>query len=139
MLPSRLCLAMSLSLILLVGLAGCGPASDNPPNLGPRASMDGSSLSTQGLSPHHDAFTPIATPLPLASVNGTGSVSGGETVPGGNSPRAIPVLASEAGHPVDGLIVPEWIVQKVNAPNVRVRLGALDTWAQSAPPGVIDR
>ena len=39
---------------------------------------------------------------------------------------------------MDGLIVPEWIVQKVNAPNVRVRLGALDTWAQSAPPGVID-
>jgi hypothetical protein len=137
--PSRLCLAMSLSLMLIAGLAGCGPASsDNAPNLVPRASMDGPPLSKQGPSPHNDAFTPAASPLPFASVNGTGSASGTGTVPGVDSPHAGPVLASEPGHPIDGLVVPEWMVQKFNSPKVRVRLRALETWAQSAPPGAVD-
>jgi HEAT repeat protein len=39
---------------------------------------------------------------------------------------------------VDGLVVPEWMAQKLNSPNVRVRLRALETWAQSAPPGAVD-
>ena len=139
MLPTRLCLALSLSLMLLVGLVGCGPASsDHAPNLGPRASMEGPSLSKEGLSPHNDAFTPMASPLPFASVNGTGSVSGAGIVSGGDSSRAGPVLASEPGHPIDGLVVPEWMAQKLNSPNIRVRLKALETWAQSAPPGAVD-
>jgi hypothetical protein len=137
--PLRSRLALLLSLMLFVGLAGCGPASsDNAPNLGPRASMDGPSLSTQGLSPHNDAFTPMASPLPFGSVNRTGSASGAGIVSGGGSSHAGPVLASEPGHPIDGLVVPEWMAQKLNSPNVRVRLRALETWAQSAPPGAID-
>ena len=124
---------------LLVGLAGCGPASsDNAPSLGPNASVGGPSLSKQGPSPRNDAFTTAASPLPLALVNGTGSASGTGTVPGGDSPHAVPVLSSEPGHPVDGLVVPEWMAQKLNSPKVRVRLQALETWAQSAPPGAID-
>src|SRR5689334_10985668 len=83
-----------LSLMFLAGLAACGPASDNAQNLGPRASMDGPSLSKQGLSPHDEAFTPMASPLPLASVNGAGFVSGAGTVPGGNSPSPVSVLSS---------------------------------------------
>jgi hypothetical protein len=130
---------MFLSLMLLAGLAGCGPASsDNAPNLGPHASMDGPSLSKQGPSPRTDAFTPAASPVSLASVNGTVSASGTGTVPGGDNPHAVPVLSSEPGHPVDGLVVPEWMAQKLNSPKVRVRLQALETWAQSAPPGAID-
>jgi HEAT repeat protein len=39
---------------------------------------------------------------------------------------------------MDGLVVPEWMAQKLNSPNVRVRLRALETWAQSAPPGAVD-
>jgi hypothetical protein len=147
--PSRPCLrllcshqALLLSLTLLAGLAGCGPASsDNAPNLGPSASVDGSSLSKHGSSPRNDSFIPATTaasPAPLASGNETGAASGMGTVPGGDSPNAVPVLSSEPGHPVDGLVVPEWMAHKLNSPNVRVRLRALETWAQSAPPGAID-
>jgi hypothetical protein len=39
---------------------------------------------------------------------------------------------------VEGLVVPEWMAQKLNSRKVRVRLQALETWAQSAPPGAID-
>lgn len=132
-------LALLLSLMLCGGLAGCGPASsDNAPNLGPRASVDGPSLSKQGPSPRNDAFAPAANPLPLASVNGTVSASGRGTDPEVDSPHAAPVLSSEPTHPVDGLVVPEWMAQKLNSPKVRVRLQALETWVQSAPPGAVD-
>jgi hypothetical protein len=136
---SRSYLAILLSLMLFAGFAGCGPASsDNAPNLESRASVDGPSLSKQGSSPRNDTFTPAASPLPLASVNGTGSASGTGTVPGGADPHAVSVLSSEPGHPIEGLVVPEWMAQKLTSPNVRVRLKALETWAQSAPPGAVD-
>ncbi len=130
---------MFLSLMFLAGLAGCGPASsDNAPNLGSRESVDGSSLSKQGQSSRNDSFTTAASPVSLPSVNGTGSASGTGTVPGGDDLHAVPVLSSEPGHPIEGLVVPEWMVQKLNSPKVRVRLQALETWAQSAPPGAVD-
>ena len=132
-------LALLLSLMLVAGLAGCGPASsDNTPSLESRASVGGPSLSEQGPSPRNDPFTSAASPVPLALVNGPGAAAGSGTVPGGDSPHAVPVLSSEPGHPVDGLVVPEWMAQKLNSPNVRVRLRALETWAQSAPPGAVD-
>ena len=135
-------LGLLVSLMLLAGLAGCGPASsDNAPSLESRASVDGPSLSKQGPSPRNDAFTPVtpaASPVSLASANGMGSAAGTGTVPGGDSPHAAPALSSEPGHPVDGLVVPEWMAQKLNSPNARVRLKALETWAQSAPPGSVD-
>jgi len=124
--------AVLLSLMLSGALAGCGPASDNPPNLGLSASMDGPFLSKHSTPPHNEAFTTMANPLSLASVTRTGFVSGA----GAGSPAS--VLSSEPGHPIDGLVVPEWMAQKLNSPNVRVRLRALETWAQSAPPGAID-
>jgi len=137
--PLRSRLALLLSLMLLVGLVSCGPtSSDNLPSLGPSASTIAPSLFKQGLSPRNDTLTSTANPLPLASVNGTGAASGTGTVPGGDSPHAVPVLASEPGHPIEGLVVPEWMAQKLNSPRVRVRLQALETWAQSAPPGAVD-
>jgi len=137
--PSRPCLALLLSLMLLAGLAGCGPASsDNVPNLGPNASVNGPSLTKQDSSPRNDAVTPAASPVSLASVNGTGAASGTGTVPRGENSQPVADLPSAPGHPVEGLVVPEWMAQKLNSRKVRVRLQALETWAQSAPPGAID-
>src|ERR1043166_7306194 len=131
-----------LSFVLLVGLAGCGPASsDNAPNLGPSLSLGGPSVSQMSSSPGNDPFAPVsktASTVPLASINGTGSASGTVIVPGWDSPHAVSVLSSEPGHPVEGLVVPEWVAQKLNSPKVRVRLQVLETWAQSAPPGAVD-
>jgi HEAT repeat protein len=39
---------------------------------------------------------------------------------------------------VNGLVVPEWMAQKLNSPKVRVRLQALEIWAQTTPPGAVD-
>jgi hypothetical protein len=98
------------------GRAGCGPASsDNAPNLESRTNVGGPPLSKQGPSRRNDAFTPAASSLPFASVNGTGSASGTGTVLGGDSPHAVHVLSSEPGHPLDGLVVPEWMAQKLNS------------------------
>lgn len=124
---------------LLIGLVGCGPASsDNAPNLGPRASLDGPPLSKQGLSPGNAPFTPAASPVSLASGNETGAVSGRGTVPGGGSPRAVPVPSSEPARPDDTLGVPAWMGKELDSPDARVRLRALETWVQSAPPGAVD-
>jgi hypothetical protein len=129
---SRSYLAIFLSLILLPGLAGCGPASsDNAPNLESSASGDGPAA--RGTEQGGKHFVP-----PLASDNRTGSASGTGAVPGGADLHAVSVLSSEPGHPIDGLVVPEWMAQKLNSPKVRVRLQALETWAQSAPPGAVD-
>jgi hypothetical protein len=36
------------------------------------------------------------------------------------------------------LVVPDWIAKELNSPDVSARLRALETWAQSAPPGAVD-
>jgi len=128
-LPTARC-ALLASLMLCGGLAGCGPASDNPPNVGPQASVD-------RLFPRNDAFAPPAHPLPLASINGAMSASGRGTAPEVDSPHALPVL-SEPTHPVEGLVVPESMAQRLNSPSVHVRLRALEAWARDAPPGAVD-
>ena len=60
------------------------------------------------------------------------------TVPGGDSSHPVSVVSSGPEHPVEGLVVPELMVQKLNSPNVRLRLRALEAWAQTAPPGAVD-
>jgi hypothetical protein len=124
---------------LLVGLTGCGPApSDNTPSLASNTSVDGRSLSKQGLSPRNDVLTPAVSVVPLATANGTSSVSGIGTFPRGDSPYGSPVVSSQPGHPVEGLVVPESMAQKLTSPSVLVRLRALEAWAREAPPGAID-
>ena len=96
-----------MSLMLLAGLAGCGPASsDNAPTLG---------------SP--------ATPIPLASENGTGAVPGKGTAP---------VQSAKPVNPIDALVIPEWIVKDFASPDVETRLRALNAWVLTAPVGSID-
>jgi hypothetical protein len=36
------------------------------------------------------------------------------------------------------LVVPAWIAKELDSPDVNTRLRALETWAQSAPPGAVD-
>ena len=124
---------------LLIGVPGCGPASsDNAPSVETRANVGGPPLSKQGPSPGNDPFTPVASHVSLASGNETGTASGKGIVPGGDSPHAVPVPASEPAPPVDTLVVPAWMAKELNSPDVSVRLRALETWAQSAPVGAVD-
>ena len=120
-----------LSLMLLGGLTACGsPMSDNSPNLGQNTSMGEQPLSKQGSFPRNEASPSSSRPSSLASVNGPGPALGTGKVPRGDSPSEGPVLASEPGHPVEGLVVPESMAQKLNSPNVLVQLRALESWAR---------
>ena len=75
---------------------------------------------------------------PLSSENGTSVASRTGTVPGGDSPQAIPVPSSKLTNPVDALIVPAWMAKELDSPDVGTRIRALETWVQSAPPGAVD-
>ena len=138
--PSQSHLTLVLCMMLLTGLAGCGQASpDKAPSLESRASVpppskQGPSAGKNPLIP----VTPEAAPVPLASGNKTDNVAGNGTVPGGDSPSAAPVPSTKSADSLDGLVVPAWIAKELDSPDVGTRLRALETWAQSAPPGAVD-
>ena len=140
--PSRSCQALFLSLLLLAGLAGCGQtSSDSAPSLGSRASVGGPPLSKQGPSPGNNPLTPVtpaASPVPLASGDKPGIPSGKGTVPGGDRPPAVTVPSSQSADSADALVVPAWMAKELDSPDAGVRIRALETWVQSAPPGSID-
>lgn len=108
--PSRSCLMLFLSLMLLTGLAGCGQtSSDNGANLGSRANVGGPAISKQDPSPGNHPSTqaaPTGNPVPLTLGNETGAASGKETIPGGNNPRAVPVPSAKPADSPDPLVVP---------------------------------
>ena len=136
------CVLVAAGCSLLIGVAGCGPASsDNAPSLGPRASVGGPSLSKSGPSPRNDPFTSVtqaANALPLVSGNEIGAVSRKGPIPGGDSPQAVPVSSSKPEDVLEPLVVPAWMAKELDSPDVGTRLRALDTWVQSAPPGADD-
>ena len=139
---SRSRLALLLSLTLLAGLVGCGQtSSDKAPSLESRASVGGPPLSKQGPSSGNNPLTPVtqaASPVPLASGDKPGIPSGKGTVPGGGSSSAAPVPSAKSPDSLDALVVPAWIAKELDSPDVGTRLRALETWAQSAPPGAVD-
>lgn len=140
--PSRSCLGMLLSLILLTAVAGCGPASsDNSPSLGPNGSVGGPSVSKQSPSPGNNPLTSAtraSSPGPLTSGNETVAASGKETVPGEGSPSAEPTPSTKPTDTLPPLVVPAWIAKELTSPDAGTRIHALETWAQSAPAGAID-
>ena len=140
--PSRSCPALFLSLILLMALTGCGQASsDKAPSLESRASVGVPPLSKQGpLSGNNQStpVTPAAAPVPLASGNKTDIVAGNGTVPGGGGPSAAPVPSTKSADSPEPPVVPAWMAKELDSPDVATRIRALETWAQSAPPGAVD-
>lgn len=112
MLPSRPCLRLLCPhlLLLLTGLAGCGPASsDNAPGVESHASVSKLPLSGQGPAPDINpptSATRAANPGPLASEKETGAV--------------------------DDLGMSGWM-EELASPNV-----PLETGAQLEPPGGVD-
>src|SRR5262245_52444167 len=129
-----------LSLVILAGLPGCGPASsDDAPNLGARARVDGAALSQQGSSPRTDQFIPAASPVSLASGNETGLEPGKGTVAGGDSLLSVAPSATKPVNTVDLPVVPAWIAKERDSPEVGSKPHTLETWAQSAQPGAFGR
>ena len=116
LLPASPYLALPMSLMLLAGLAGCGPASSD--NASSRTDLLASAASST-----------TANLVPLASENGTGSVPGKGTA---MAPSAKPA------NPMDVLDVPAWIAKDLASPDVDTRLRALETWVLIAPVGSID-
>ena len=119
-------LAWLLGLMFLAGLAGCGPApSDEAAHVETRASLGGPFSSPP--------VTLATTPVPPISVNGTGAKPGMGTLPGRDSLQVLSVPSSNPVDSPDTLVVPAWIAKELNSPDVRVRLQALDRWAQQGP------
>ena len=118
--PSRPCLrllsphlVLLLSLMLLAGLAGCGPASsDNAPSLESRASVGGPVARVTGQG--EKTFIP-----PVTSDNRAGSASTTGTVPGGDT---VETNGREK--------LPDPIAKDLASPDVHVRLKALDRVAK---------
>lgn len=139
--PSRSCMAMLLSLMLLAGLAGCGPASsDNAPSLESRASVGGPAARTTGQG--EKGFIPLA-----AAGERIGSASGRGTVPGGDSIGQEDKLSKPAGIanvesdgrdklPVPG--IPESIAKGLDSLDVRDRIQALDHWEKKGAKPPLD-
>ncbi|TKB89623.1 MAG: HEAT repeat domain-containing protein [Nitrospira sp.] len=140
--PSQPRLVMLLSMMVLMGLAGCGQtSSDNPPNLGPRASVGAPPVSKPSPSTGNNSVTPVpstANPTPLALGKATGGASGKEAGAGEGSSHEVPIPPSKAEDMPGALVVPAWIAKELDSPDVNARLRALDTWALSAPSGAID-
>jgi hypothetical protein len=140
--PSQPCLAMLLSLMLLAGLAGCGPtSSDNAPSLESRASVGGPPLPKQSPIPGRNPVTPATqstSPTTLASGNEIALASGRGIDPGEDSPNAVSAKSTKPAEVLEPLVVPAWMAKELDSPDVGTRLRALDTWVQSAPPGADD-
>jgi hypothetical protein len=154
---SRPYLTVLLSLMFLAGLAGCGPASsDKAQNLGSSASVGGSPLSKQDLSPRTGPLTTTANPRALAagpkslaSGNGAGSASGKWALMAGGSNNIqgsgqLFVPADNSYHEDDKTPVrvipnvPEAIAQGLTSPDASARLQALNYWGKPENKAPLD-
>jgi hypothetical protein len=119
-----------LGLMCLAGLSGCGPAPfDHSPYPESRASLGAPSewqpVSQHSPLAHNDPFTPAASPVPLAAF------------PASNYVPA-PASQEEPAPLPEYLDLPSWIAQALDAPEVSVRLQALDTWSQQGAQTPLD-
>jgi hypothetical protein len=123
-------LAWYLGLMCLAGLSGCGPApSDHAPNPESRSSLSAPSewqpVSQHSSTAYNDPFTPATSPVPLAAF------------PASNYSPA-PAAQEEPAPLPEYLDLPSWIAQALDAPEVSVRLQALDAWAEQGAQAPLD-
>lgn len=124
--PEMIAVLFSLS---FAGLSGCGPAaSDHAPNSQSHASSSAPPQSRPVLQgtvvPRNGPFTPAASRVPPSA-----------------PPRLdqAPIAAQEEPAPMpEQLVLPVWIAQALDAPEVSVRLQALDMWAQQGAQAPLD-
>jgi len=121
--PSRPCLrlvclrlAWFLGPVLLAGVSGCGPASDDASNQESRASLG---------TPSESQHAPAANPVALAA-------------PSALDPASARAAKEEPAPLPENLVLPTWMAQALNAPEVSVRLRALDTWALQGAQAPMD-
>jgi len=108
----------------LTGFSGCGPAApDYSLGLKSRADL---SLSPNSQSVTQHTSSSIKHPLAPA----VGSPSELST-----TPTQTPV---ETPHQPEHLAVPAWFAQALEAPEISVRIQALDTWAQQGSQAPLD-
>lgn len=113
-------LAWFLCMMVLASLSGCGPGvSDHTSNPEARASL-GLSSEPKRVSQN----TPATSLVPFAMA-----------VASNDAPAS--AVREEATLP-EYLALPTWIAQALDAPEVSVRLGALDTWAQQGAQAPMD-
>jgi hypothetical protein len=116
-------LAWFLGLMLLAGQSGCGPApSDHAPNPESRASLGAPAKSRPVLQ---GTAVPLNGPFALAASPSSNNVAG---------PAAQEALAPMP----EQLVLPTWIAQDLDAPEVSVRLQALDMWARQGAQAPLD-
>ena len=119
----RSCNLAVAGLMLFAGLSGCGPApSDHALNPESRASL-GAPSEWQPVSQH----SPSASNNPFTPAAFTAS---------NYSPA--PAAQEEPAPLPEYLDLPSWIAQALDAPEVSVRLQALDTWAQQGAQAPLD-
>jgi len=121
-----------LGLMLLAGLAACGPApSDQTPSQESRASVAGpSELHTvleNSPSVRNGPVSQAASPVPLA----TTPLASNHASPSAAQQDVSALLPEQ-------LVLPQWIAQALASPEVPVRLRALDLWAQQGTEAPLD-
>jgi len=112
-------LAWFLCMMVLAGLSGCGPGVSDHSNPESHASMG---MSSESKSVSQNAQATSAVPFAAAFVSNNAPASAAQDEP------SLP----------EYLALPTWIAQALDAPEVSVRLGALDTWAQQGAQAPMD-
>lgn len=108
-------------MMVLANLSGCGPGvADQTSNQEYRASL-GMSSGSKPISQNAPATRPVPFVTAFASINAPAST-------GQEEPVRVP----------EYLTLPTWIAQALDAPEVSVRLGALDTWAEQGAHASLD-
>lgn len=123
-------LAWFLGLMLLAGVSGCGPAvSDQASNQEPRASLSAQPESQPVLQ--HTPSLRIGPSTPVASPMAPAALAAANHKPASAAQEEPPPLPEH-------LVMPAWIAQALETPDVSVRLLALDVWAQQGVEAPLD-